>query len=107
MKKKVETYLEYRIKEINDILQFKNGEPVLGEKLRRVRISPQTAKTLNSNARNFGKVYVLQSDVKEPESSNEDTGLEQLREQAKELGVKGAHLMKEEKLQEKINEKLK
>lgn len=39
------------------------------------------------------------------EVSQETTRLEALRQQAKELGVKGAHVMKEETLIEKINEK--
>ena len=111
------TYGEYRIKEVNGIRQFNgDGSPVLDEKTKSVRISTETAKLLNNNVANFGKVYILEEEVKlsnpttvtetvieimEPEQKSK---LDELREEAKKLGIKSAHTMKEETLIEKIKE---
>ena len=114
----LKTYKVYPIKKINEIRQFnkETGEPVLGEAEKTVRLDENTAKILNNNAKQFGKVYKL-SDGKKVEAKpetvaevkdepKEDAELEALRAEAKELGIKGAHLIKDkEKLAEKINEK--
>ena len=116
------TYGEYRIKEVNGIRQFNgDGSPVLDEKTKSVRISTETAKLLNNNVANFGKVYILEEEVKKIEPIKaevieaktetiievgklEDVTLSELRQQAKEIGIKGFQIMKENKLIEKIKE---
>ncbi len=113
MASNLKTYNVYPIKKINEIRQYnkETGEPVLGEAEKQVRLDENTVKVLNSNSKQFGKVYKLADGKKaQPEKDSKDSGddaeLIALREEAKELGVKGAHLIKDkEKLTEKINEK--
>ena len=114
-KSSLNTYGEYRIKEVNGIRQFnKDGSPVLEHEKKIKRLSAETVKLLNNNSANFGKVYILEEEVKlsnpttetvieimEPEQKSK---LDELREEAKKLGIKSAHTMKEETLIEKIKE---
>jgi len=116
-KNSLNTYGEYRIKEVNGIRQFnKDGSPVLEHEKKIKRLSAETVKLLNNNSANFGKVYILEEEVKlsnpttvtetvieimEPEQKSK---LDELREEAKKLGIKSAHTMKEETLIEKIKE---
>lgn len=119
--KQVQRYAEYRIKEVNGIRQYHDKDqkdPVLGDLIKQVSISAATAKTLNNNSYNFGKVYLLEQpkvsskvellDDKLPEQLEvkklEENSLEKLRQQAKDLGINGAHLMKEETLIKKLKE---
>lgn len=120
-KNSLNTYGEYRIKEVNGIRQFnKDGSPVLEQEKKIKRLSAETVKLLNNNSANFGKVYILEEEIKlsntttktetvtetvieimEPEQKSK---LDELREEAKKLGIKSAHNMKEETLIEKIKE---
>lgn len=105
MKNDLKTYGVYAIKVINGQTQFdKDGNPVLEDKPEKtVRMNESDIKILNSNATGdegtgFGKVYIQ---VKEKAKNL----FEELKEEAKELGIKGYQLIKDpEKLQEKINE---
>jgi thioredoxin-related protein len=106
-------YTAYRIKEVNGIPQFdQDGKAVLGEKIRDVKLTKEAADYLNKHTE-LGKVYV--SEKSETKAKKEVDGefeqkevkaesVEKLRELAKELGIKGAHMMKEETLIEKIKE---
>jgi hypothetical protein len=109
----LKTYRKHPIKEVNGIRQYDDkDQPILAESTKNVRLDVPTAATLNANASSFGAVYILVEDteknVSEDEKSANDTELDVLRQEAKELGVQGAHLIKDkEKLIAKINEKKK
>lgn len=120
-KNSLNTYGEYRIKEVNGIRQFnKDGSPVLEQEKKIKRLSSETVKLLNNNSANFGKVYILEEEVKlsntttktetvtetviEIMETEQKSKLDELREEAKRLGIKSAHNMKEETLIEKIKE---
>ena len=104
---KQEKYYEY-------IVQMQNGK--VAEKMptarKSVMIYPFEAERLNSTVAQtklfYEKATVETMKGKEElaETSSKDDKLEELRMQAKDLGVRGAHTMKEETLIERINEKL-
>lgn len=121
-KSDLERYDKYQIKEVNGIRQFdKDGAPVLDTKLRTATLSPQEAKFLNERASWYGVVYVKQEEAEkasqekpadekpdELKAENQDgNNIDALKRQAKELGIKGSHSMKEETLIKRIEEKVK
>lgn len=99
-----------------------DGTPVIGDFDRECRLTEDDVRLLAGDGawQSSGLYYVEvgaetsknetkkedQEEEKKPES-NEESELEELREKAKELGVKSYHVMKEDKLKEKIKEKSK
>lgn len=77
-------------------IEMQDGKPVLSEFIRTVRINEQRMRIFNSGWEMSGQMLV------EPKVSDDE--LVTLREKAKELGIKGGHMMKAETLIEKINE---
>jgi hypothetical protein len=125
MNGQLKTYEKYYLKKDYNsgrVTVDDKGEPVLGELIRTCRLQEQHVKVLNKGWQESGIYYALQKPKKEEpkkevekveevkevkataQPKEEAPSLDELRKEAKELGVKNTHVMKEEKLIEKINE---
>lgn len=78
---------------------LEDGKPVKGEFIRTCRLADDRVKILNADWQDSGVYFFLQE--KKAETVND---LDELREKAKNLGIKGYQIMKEETLLKKIEE---
>jgi hypothetical protein len=105
----LKTYEKWYVKKnyATNKVEEKDGNPVLGEFIRTCRLTSVRAETFNQNWRETGQFLAEQKDekIKSAEVPAGSSALDDLRSEAKELGIKGAHIMKEETLLAKINEK--
>lgn len=74
-----------------------DNKPVLEKPIRYCMLREETAIYLNKSWKSSGTFLDLDVEKEDQEEA-------ELKEEAKSLGIKGAHLMKKDKLKEKINE---
>jgi hypothetical protein len=120
----LKSYGVYPFKFVNGILQLdKEGNPVLDTKTKTVRIDDLTARTLNKNKISYGRVYLLDKTpieiepieptvetpveevtitIPEKEVNYEKMTDDEIKEIAKEKGIKGYQLMKRDTLIKKL-----
>jgi hypothetical protein len=98
----LKTYEKWYVKKnyATNMTDEKDGQPVLGEFIRTCNLTSVRANIFNQNWRETGQFLV---EKKIEKVATDD--LSALRNEAKELGIRGSHIMKEETLIEKINEK--